>query len=273
VARAIHASGSADGDQFVSLDCSAVEPEHIEAELFDTSSARQRERGSISRTLFLRRFSDIPRRVQTRLAHLLWNRPVVRTQSPGGPAGPVRVVAALEPTSHQAVGRKVEPLLLDRFPMRIALPPLRKRKEDIPALSAWFLEQWCTSAGSTPKRFSQSALALLAAFPWQGNGKELGRFIGAVAAHVRGPILGPEELLSQLRFDSGTLAAYHLPLREARRRFEREYIAAVIEQHHGRIDQAAHSLGIQRPNLYRKLRQMRAARNRVRSDTETPNRD
>jgi two-component system nitrogen regulation response regulator NtrX len=273
VARAIHSAGPAEIGQFVSLDCAAIEPEHIEAELFDTSATQQKVRVSLNRTLFLRRLMEAPRRAQARLAQLLWNRPIVRAQPHNGPVATVRVIGALEPMSHKGVGRRVEPLLLDRFPIRIALPPLRKRKEDIPALATWFLEHWCASTGSAPKRFSTSALALLAAFPWQGNGKELGRFIAAVAANVRGTVLGPDELLAQVRFDSGALAAYHLPLREARRRFEHEYIATVIEQHHGRIDQAAHALGIRRTNLYRKLRQLRAAKKGVRSETETPNWD
>jgi DNA-binding NtrC family response regulator len=289
LARAIHACSSEDGP-FVSIDCAAIAPRNIDAELFGKSARRRngwrdgstgpeelRGRCKVAQasngTLFLRRLVEMPVGAQATLGRLLQDGVAVDGETGNHLAVDVRLIAAVEPSFQQAVERaRVEPVLFERFPLRIELPPLRKRREDIPALSAWFLDQWCGSTASASKTFTEPALALLAAFPWKGNGHELGNFVRVVAANVRGTRLGPEEILAHIRLESGALAAYRLPLREARRRFEREYIATVIEQHHGRIENAAQTLGIQRTNLYRKLRQLHLPRNGGRSDTENRNR-
>jgi DNA-binding NtrC family response regulator len=244
LARAVHGERSA--GEFIALESPLTNVRDFEARIAQA-------RGG---TLFLRRLAELPAHLQTKLAH----------------TAHVRLMTAVEPSFPKAVRRaQVEPVLLARFSC-VEMPPLRERRQDIPALSSWFLEQYCASNESDSRKFSQAALELLTAFPWKGNGRELGSFIRAVAASVRGRLLGAEQLLAQIRLESGALAAYRLPLREARWRFEREYIATVIEQHHGRIGGAAQTLGMQRTNLYRKMRQLRLWQNRIRFDTESRNR-
>ena len=241
LARAVHGGSSAGG--FIAIECTRIGEREFSARIAQA-------RGG---TLFLRRLVELPAHLQTKLAHL----------------ANLRLMTAVEPSFPEDVRRApVEPVLLARFSC-VEMPPLRERRQDIPALSSWFLEQCCASSEPDSRKFSPAALELLTAFPWKGNGRELGSFIRAVAASVRGRLLGAEELLAQIRLESGALAAYRLPLREARWRFEREYIATVIEQHHGRIGGAAQTLGMQRTNLYRKMRQLRLAQNRVRFDTES----
>ena len=244
LARAVH--GESSTGEFISIECTPIDARHFKSRIAQA-------RGG---TLFLRRLGELPAHLQTKLAH----------------TANVRLMTAVEPSFPKAVRRaQVEPLLLARFSC-VEMPPLRERRQDIPALSSWFLEEYCASNESDSRKFSQAALELLTAFPWKGNGPELGSFIRAVAASVRGRLLGTEELLAQIRLESGALAAYRLPLREARWRFEREYIATVIEQHHGRIGGAAQTLGIARTNLYRKMRQLRLGQNRIRFDTESRHR-
>ena len=105
--------------------------------------------------------------------------------------------------------------------------------------------------------FTQAALTVLAAPAWPGNLDELRRVLGKVLRAVPNGSVRQEDVLAQLPID-GALPriAPHVSLREARRQFEREYIASVLERHRWRMSDAARTLGIERANLYRKTRQL-----------------
>jgi len=141
------------------------------------------------------------------------------------------------------------------------MPPLRRRREDIPALAAHFLRRACESNGVAQKSFSRTALVLLSALPWHGNTRELQQLVGTLVRGTRKPVLQLEDLLEHASLDG--LAARidpGLTLRDAKARFERDCISAVLMRHHGRVGEAAKALGIQRTNLYRKVRQLNVAR-------------
>jgi DNA-binding NtrC family response regulator len=114
------------------------------------------------------------------------------------------------------------------------------------------------------RSFTNAALAVMCALPWAGNLAELRVVIEGALAQSADAVVQIEQVLPSLQLDRSTTA--FLPcgsLREARMRFGRDYIAAVL-QHHGRkIGEAAHTLGIQRPNLYRKARQLGIPVNRI----------
>src|ERR1700730_14298874 len=113
-----------------------------------------------------------------------------------------------------------------------------------------------------PKTLSRPTLSLIAALPWRGNLTELRALVESVVTGLpggRGIVL--EDVLGHVRLDPGSVIyANGGTLRQARARFEREYIAQVLEQHRGRISEAAKTLGIQRTNLYRKIRSLRLTR-------------
>ena len=117
---------------------------------------------------------------------------------------------------------------------------------------------------AAPKTISRSALALISALPWRGNAVELRALLESIVAGLpAGRGIGLEDLLAQVRLDCGSVVfAAGGTLRQARTRFEREYIAAVLEQNQGRISDTAKALGIQRTNLYRKMRTLRVTRER-----------
>jgi two-component system, NtrC family, nitrogen regulation response regulator NtrX len=148
--------------------------------------------------------------------------------------------------------------------IRIDMPPLRNRREDIPALANYFLRDICAALRVPPKTLSRSALSLIAALPWRSNAVELRSLLDSVVASLDGSrAIALEDVLAHVRLDGGsTVFANGGTLKQARNRFEREYIAAVLEQHHGRISDAAKALGIQRTNLYRKMRSLRVTRSR-----------
>jgi DNA-binding NtrC family response regulator len=111
--------------------------------------------------------------------------------------------------------------------------------------------------------FTQAAMTVLAAMPWPGNLDELRAMLGRVVRDVQGSTIRQEDLLHLLPIVpfAGKIHSHPaVSLREARRRFEREYIAAVLEQHDWRMSDAARTLGIERANLYRKTRQLGIAR-------------
>jgi len=140
---------------------------------------------------------------------------------------------------------------------RIDLPQLRERPDDVPVLAARILEDWCVAQGAAVRTFTQPALALLAALTWPGNVAELKAVVERAAQETSHDVIQIEDVLPALNLDRAP--ARFTPageLREARLRFERDYISAVLQHHGWRMADAAETLGIQRPNLYRKARQL-----------------
>jgi DNA-binding NtrC family response regulator len=141
--------------------------------------------------------------------------------------------------------------------VRIDVPPLRDRAEDVPILAARLLEHICGEQGLRPRTFTQPALSLLAALTWPGNLAELHDAIARSVSDTLDDVIHVEHLLPALHLHRPP--APFVPagnLREARMKFERDYIAAVLQHHGWRMAAAAQTLGIQRPNLYRKARQL-----------------
>jgi two-component system nitrogen regulation response regulator NtrX len=180
----------------------------------------------------------------------------------GAPIGvDVRPMAGVGPDFDAAVkeGRVRDDLFRRLSTTRVEVPPLRDRREDIPALANFFLREICASLRLPPKTLSRPAFSLISALPWRGNAAELRALLHTVVrGHAGGRGISLDDLLGNVRLDGGAVMVAHGgTLKEARERFEREYIAAILEQHHGRMTAAAKTLGIQRTNLYRKMRALR----------------
>jgi len=283
IARALHAVSRGPDRSFVVVDCAALPPLALEVLLFGADRPVRDSRDlqglelvgraskmaeALGGTLLLKGLALAPQPVQQRLARVLRAR-MARDPRTGTPfAIDARVIGIVDASKTNGTGTTLGRALDEQFVLRVELPSLQKRREDIPALAGWLLERWCRNASAPRKTLSPPAAALLASFKWRGNVHELRAFLEAVAPYIAGSEIGAEQLLAQIRLESGALAAYRLSLREARRRFEREYITAILEQHHGRVANAAEMLGIKRTNLYRKLRQLRVARPGVRTDTQ-----
>ena len=175
-------------------------------------------------------------------------------------------MAGVDPAFDAALqeGRVRDDLFRRLSVIRIDMPPLRSRREDIPALANYFVREICAVLRVPPKTLSRPALSLIAALPWRGNAVELRALLESVVAGLAGGRgIGLEDVLAHVRLDGGAVVfGKGGTLRQARARFEREYIAAVLEQHRGRISEAAKALGIQRTNLYQKMRSLKVARDR-----------
>jgi two-component system nitrogen regulation response regulator NtrX len=127
----------------------------------------------------------------------------------------------------------------------------------------------CAQSHVAPREFSREALTLMRALPWRDNPTELREIIARVMTSPERDEVRLEEILDHVRIARGSAGAPQERLKDARRRFEREYIRAVLDRHGWRMSEAARALGIQRPNLYRKARALgilRPARSESSSD-------
>lgn len=282
VARAVHAHEGDLRRPFVPVDCSAVDPGDFELQLFGCAprgnggsvgferiaagSALHEANGG---TLYLQNLSDLSARAQSRLARVLRDREVIMTGSGVTELFDVRPMAGVEPSIEESVrdGRLREDLFRRLSTVQIDVPPLRDRREDIPALASHFVADACARIGRPPRALSNAARLLITALPWRGNAAELRALLDAVVLDgSSGPSIGIENVLAHLQLDGGSVALSDGgTLRQARARFERDYILSVLERHNGRISDAARALGIQRTNLYRKMRALRV--DRIKKDT------
>lgn len=274
VARTIHELGSPPVAPLVEVDC-AGPAGPLEAALLGPAHRRGRRSELLERiasdsmlaaarggTLVLANVSDLPASAQERLARIARDGEV---RSAGGvvPLG-LRLIASCGPSIDTEVeeGAFREDLYRRMSVVRIDVPPLRLRPEDIAAIARHLAVSNGPATGPS-LRFTSAALGFLSALPWEGNLRELGEVIARLAARAPAPPVRVEDILGLVRLDRPLVPSRLGSLREARRQFEREYIAAVLRRHGWRMGEAARALGIQRTNLYRKARQLKIARAKV----------
>jgi two-component system nitrogen regulation response regulator NtrX len=280
LARAIHGHGRRPDAPFVMVDCANSTPQDLEHELFGVVSQRRtdgyEERRTVERisrsarlveasggTLFLQHLPDMPTRVQARLHRVLRDREAVLTADRTRIELDIRPIVAVDPDFDHAVDEgRIRRDLHERLSLiRIDLPSLRQRREDIPFLANHFVKEVCRAGAVPIKTLTRPAQTLLAALPWRGNAPELRALLERLVLLTPHGSIRLEDVLAQVRLDGSEMGSSGgTTLRDARLRFEREYIAAVVRQHHGRMGDAAQALGIQRTNLYRKLRQLSVAK-------------
>jgi DNA-binding NtrC family response regulator len=265
VARDIHGRSARASAPFVKVACGATGVEqalfgepagHAPPDL-ETVSAGGRIAAALGGTLFLDEATELPAAVQSRLARLARDGEA-RVDGEVTALATRFIVSAAPAIDADVREHRFRADLYRRVSAsRIELPPLSERLEDVPALAERLLEEFCVERNLSPRTFTQAALALLGAMTWPGNLAELRETIDRAAAATDEEAIQVEHLLPMVQFNrapasfepSGTL-------REARLRFEHDYIAAVLQHHGWRMTDAAQTLGIQRPNLYRKARQL-----------------
>jgi len=270
VARFVH-ERTRTGQPFLHVDCADPNVDRVHASVLGErtrGSGHDLEAlgsGSVLVTarrgsVFLENIGELPAAIQRGLARVLRDgearvggRDRVRLSS--------RVIASAPPTlSADARDGRFRADLLRRFgALPVLVPPLRDRVEDLHAIVHRVASAIATASGRAAPSFTQAALTVLAAMPWTGNLDELRAMLTRVLRDTPGTVR-QEDLLHLLPIAPlpGIAARVNpaVSLREARRRFEREYIAAVLEQHDWRMSDAARTLGIERANLYRKTRQL-----------------
>lgn len=283
IARAIHAYSANPSAPFVKIDAAGPTPDEIELLLFGGINRRAAgggvERRSLERlgghsrirdaaggVLFIEQVAELPARVQARLLRVLRDREVFIDASRDPVSLDVRPIVAVDSTIEAAVdeGRLRRDLFERLSLVRIDVPALRQRREDIPALASHFLKELCRANGVPMKTLSRAALTLLAALPWRSNAPELRGLLERLILLVPHGLIRLEDVLAHTQIE-GTInpTGFDATLRQARASFERDYIAAVLQHQHGRIADAARVLGVQRTNLYRKMRRLNLMRSKT----------
>jgi DNA-binding NtrC family response regulator len=140
--------------------------------------------------------------------------------------------------------------LIRRLPAVVDIPPFHQRRGDVPAIAEAML-----ASRNRMARFTPAALTVLTALPWRRNTAELASLLDRLTSAGAAPLIRQEDVLAEVQLDR-TPARPAGNLREARRRFERDFIAAVLREHAWQVREAAQALGIERANLYRKARQL-----------------
>jgi len=281
LARELHHRDSSAIRPFVRLDCREVNARDLEIVLFGCAWAETGKPGGRQRfertngagllyealggTLFLANPTDLPAGAQVRLTRALRDARTIVPESRRLNRPAVRLMLSCDPTWDDAVreGRISSDLRRQVAAQRIDVPPLRDRRKDIPGLAALMLNDACAAAQVAVKTIEPPALGLLMALPWPGNVSQLRTLLQDLAVKVPHGSLGLDELLRSVHFEAMAQSPVVAgTLREARARFEHDYILSVLERHGGRIGDAAKALGIQRTNLYRKINALRVPRPR-----------
>jgi DNA-binding NtrC family response regulator len=268
VARELHLRGPKPNAPFVAVDCGAGPGAQLERRLFGTRatippadlevvSGDSRVAAARGGTLFLQHVSELPAGAQARVARIVRDGELridgERVAFDGRVTG--SAPPGIDDDLHE---HRFRPELYRRLAAaRIDLPPLRDRAEDVACLAERILAELCAATAAPTRRFTQAALALLAALNWPGNLAELRGVVSRVASACDEPVIPIERIVPALQLKNAPPSFAPLGrLRDARLRFERDYIAAVLQHHGWRMNDAAQTLGIQRPNLYRKARQL-----------------
>jgi DNA-binding NtrC family response regulator len=268
VARAVHRLSPRRERRFCAVNCAALTDELVEAELF--GYARGAFTGAVGAraglfedahggTLFLDEVSELTPRAQAKLLRALQEREIRRLGENAPRAVDVRIVTATNQPLADGAARGVfrHDLMFRLAVVRIPVPPLRERAEDVPLLAQAFWRQ-STHASGTRAALGHDALAALARYHWPGNVRELQNAIAGlvVLAPARGRVSARHvaQVLGGAA-DAATLAP-GVPLDAARRAFERQLIAGALARHAGRRSAAARELGLTRQGLAKAMRRV-----------------
>ncbi|MGE0887393.1 MAG: sigma-54-dependent transcriptional regulator [Blastocatellales bacterium] len=271
VARSIHEMSGRSG-QFVPVNCAAIPAELIESEMFGHTGqaftgARQARAGLFEAadagTLFLDEIGELPMAMQAKLLRVLQEGTVRRVGDDRERKVNVRIVAATNRNLEKEVaeGRFREDLFWRLNVIHLHIPALRERALDIPLLVEHFLGKSAQRSGMPPPNILPETLAVLTAYTWTGNARELENVIERAVTLASGPSLTPDDLPERVRSGSQTTALLSRA-RENRMtlaELEREYIIETLRLTGGNKSRAAEILGFDRRTLHRKLDEYRSA--------------
>ena len=270
VARTVHALSRRHQGPFIEINCAAIPEDLIESELFGhvrgaftgaVSDRRGKFEAADGGTIFLDEIGDMSLKTQAKVLRVLQDQVVEPVGSTQRVKVDVRVIAATNKDLPLAIrhGEFREDLYFRLAVIPVYVPPLRERRRDIAVLAEFFMAGFAKEYGRRPKAFSPDAAAALEQYAWPGNVRELRNLIERLV------IMAPGETItsSDLTFLDGADAAAAapaaeavpiIPLHEARDQFEREYILRALGEQHGNMSRTAEVLGVERSNLYRKMK-------------------
>ena len=277
VARAIHRNSLRSRDRFVQVNCAAIPEELIESELFghekgSFTGATEKQIGKFEQadrgTIFLDEVGDMSAKTQAKVLRVLQEGEVERLGSARTIKVDVRVIAAtnkdLEAEIEKGTFREDLYFRLSVIPIRV--PPLRDRREDIPALVKHFVDLFSRENNRRPQRFTQSALEFMQKARWKGNVRELKNTVERLLIMTPGDSIDVDDLRDVVRVETRTAVPVEAAgggnnsvapgtLREFKESAERKFLVEKLRENAWNISKTAEVIGTPRSNLYKKLEQ------------------
>ncbi len=278
-ARLIHALSRRTSNAFVAINCAMMAPARIESELFGVESEAVRKIGVLELahggTLFLDEVADMPLETQGKILRVLIDQTFQRVGGSTRVQVDVRVISSSTRDLRHEIeaGRFREDLYhrLNVVPVRV--PSLGDRRDDIPLLVGHFMKRLSAASGLAMREVSDEAMAVLQAYNWPGNVRQLRNIVERLlilATDDAAGAISADLLPSHFNGNSSPWAQgakpdliISLPLREAREIFEREYLLAQINRFGGNISRTASFIGMERSALHRKLKSLGVASARL----------
>lgn len=274
-ARVIHKMSQRANGPFMMLNCATLLPERLEVELFGSVDGIHGEPGKTGvleqahgGTLLLDEVADMPLETQGKIVRVLQEQKFTRVGATDPVQVDVRILAStnrdLQTAMHEGSFRQDLFYRLSVVPIR--MPSLKERVEDIPALTRWFLTQYAQQNGVPLRVMSDAAMLAMQSYGWPGNVRQLRNTVEWVmimnapsADSIRPEHLPPE--ITGARVDDPSAPAMNMdlvlmPLREARERFEKDYLEAQVKRFQGNISKTSQFVGMERSALHRKLKSL-----------------
>lgn len=271
-ARVIHLKSARAKGPFVLINAAAITPERMEEELFGVESLENGSRkvGALEEahggTLFIDEVADMPRETQNRILRVLVEQTFARVGGATRVQVDVRIISSSSRNLEEeiAAGRFREDLFHRLAVVPVRVPALSERREDIPELIDFFLDQISSATGLSKRQIGEDAMAVLQSHDWPGNVRQLRNNVERLMILAGGD---PEAVVtaSMLPSEIGTMVPptptgaggeqlMGLALRDAREIFERQYLLAQISRFGGNISRTAEFIGMERSALHRKLK-------------------
>jgi two-component system nitrogen regulation response regulator NtrX len=265
-ARMLHGRSPRSEEAFVAVNCAAIPTDLMESEMFGHvkgafTGADKNRKGKFELahegTLFLDEVSDMSLLTQAKLLRALESEEI----APVGGGAPVQVNVRLIAATNRnlaeetAAGRFREDLYFRLNVVPLEVPPLRERKDDIPLLMEHFMARYCREYGQPAKALTPEAEEKLVAYAWPGNVRELKNLVERLVIMIPGTEIAPDQIPAAIMptVGEGQLDG-EMDLRGARERFERQFIRRKLDEHGWNIKRTAEALGLERSNLYRKMK-------------------
>ncbi|KUL96276.1 ATPase AAA [Bosea sp. WAO] len=273
-ARTLHEASTRSGGPFIVINAATITPETMEEELFgiEGGEGRSRRVGALEEahggSLYIDEIGDMPRETQNRILRVLVDQNFQRVGGATRVHVDVRIISS---SSRDLVKLIAEGQLREDLYHRLGVVPIRvpalsERREDVPELIEFFMEQISVASGLPKRRIGGDAMAILQSHEWPGNVRELRNNVERLMILTKGDP-GAEITVEMLPAEVGAMVPttpsgsggeklMSLPLRDAREIFEREYLMAQIARFSGNISRTAEFIGMERSALHRKLKSL-----------------
>jgi two-component system nitrogen regulation response regulator NtrX len=273
-ARTLHSLSSRASSPFVVINAATITPENMESELFGIEGGEGRERrvGALEEahggTLYIDEIADMPRETQNRILRVLVEQNFQRVGGSTRVHVDVRIVSSSsrDLANEIAANRLREDLFHRLSVVPIRVPSLSERREDVPELIDFFMDQISSATGLPKRTIGHDAMAVLQSHDWPGNIRQLRNNVerlmilatGDPDQEITSSMLPSEigALVPSTPSGAGGERLMSLPLRDAREIFEREYLMAQIARFSGNISRTAEFIGMERSALHRKLKSL-----------------